>query len=144
MSASAQSFAVASIRPSAGPVRFEHDGEIQTSPGHLRMRDVTVATCIKWAYTVQDSQISGPGWLQSEHFDIVANADDPVGDKQMKLMMRTLLADRFKLAFHRQDKELRSYLMTVAKGGTNFMNRRRTRYHSGRIRLSVLSYEEPR
>ena len=81
------------------------------------MHDVTVAKCIKWAYTVQDSQISGPEWLQSGHFDIVAKADEPVGDEQMKLMMRARLADRFKLVFHRQNKELRSYLMTVAKSG---------------------------
>ncbi len=115
--ASAQSFAVVSIRPSAGEVQFEHDGNTRTDPGYLRMRDVTVATCIKWAYTVQDSQISGPEWLQSEHFDIVAKADEPVGNERMKLMMRTLLADRFGLAFHRQGKTLRSYVMTVAKRG---------------------------
>ncbi len=81
------------------------------------MRDVTVATCIKWAYGVQDSQISGPDWLQNEHYDITAKADEPVADEKMKLMMRALLADRFALSFHRQNKELRSYVMTVAKGG---------------------------
>ena len=50
------------------------------------MRDVAVNTCIKWAYGVQDSQISGPAWLQSEHFDIVAKADGPSSDEQMKLI----------------------------------------------------------
>jgi uncharacterized protein (TIGR03435 family) len=118
--ASAQSFAVASIRTSAQQVQFEHDGKTETTPGNLRMRDVTVATCIKWAYTLQDSQISGPEWLQTEHFDIMAKADEPVGDEQMKAMMRSLLKDRFQLSFHRQDKELRSYVMTVGKGGHKF------------------------
>jgi uncharacterized protein (TIGR03435 family) len=115
--ASAQTFAVASIRPSATEVQFEHDGKTVTTPGTVSMRDVTVATCIKWAYTVQDSQISGPAWLQSEHFDITAKADEPAADEQMKLMMRDLLAKRFALNFHRQNKELRSYVMTVAKSG---------------------------
>jgi uncharacterized protein (TIGR03435 family) len=115
--ASAQTFSAASIRPSAGQVQFEHDGKTEISPGNLRMRDVTVATCIKWAYGVQDSQILGPDWLQSEHFDIIARADEPVPGEQLKLMMGALLADRFKLTFHRQTKELRSYAMTVAKGG---------------------------
>lgn len=115
--ASAQTFAVASIRPSAAEVQFESDGKTATTPGNLTMRDVTVATCIKWAYGVQDSQISGPEWLKSEHFDIEAKADAPVPDDQLKLMMRALLADRFKLSFHRQEKELRSYVMTVAKSG---------------------------
>jgi uncharacterized protein (TIGR03435 family) len=110
-------FAVASIKPSAAEVKFEHDGKTEVFPGAVTMRDVTVATCIKWAYEVQDSQISGPGWLQSDHFDVMARADEPVAVEQLKLMMRTLLTDRFKFSFHRQDKELRSFLMTIAKGG---------------------------
>lgn len=117
VAASAQAFAVASIRPSAAEVKFEHDGKTETTPGTLRMQDVTVSTCIKWAYGVQDRQISGPEWLQSQHYDIVAKADAPATEDQMKLMLRTLLADRFKLSFHRQSKELKSYAMTVAKGG---------------------------
>jgi uncharacterized protein (TIGR03435 family) len=115
--ASAQTFAAASIRPSAGQVQFEHDGKTVTTPGNVTMRDVTAATCIKFAYGVQDSQISGPAWLQSEHFDILAKADTPVAEDQLKLMMQALLADRFKLSFHREPKELRSYVMTVAKSG---------------------------
>jgi uncharacterized protein (TIGR03435 family) len=115
--ASAQTFAAASIRTSAGQVQFEHDGKTVISPGNVTMRDVTLATCIKFAYGVQDSQISGPEWLQSEHFDILAKADTPVAADQLKLMMRALLAERFKLAFHRQNKELSAYAMTVAKGG---------------------------
>jgi uncharacterized protein (TIGR03435 family) len=117
IAACAQSFAVASIRPSAAEVKFERDGKTETAPGTLRMQDVTVSTCIKWAYGVQDRQISGPEWLQSQHYDIVAKADQPVAEDQLKLMLRTLLADRFKLSFHRQSKELRSYVMTVAKSG---------------------------
>jgi len=117
LTASAQAFAVASIRPSAAEVKFEHDGKTETTPGNLRMQDVTVSTCIKWAYGVQDSQISGPEWLQSQHYDIVAKADGPVAADQMKVMLRTLLADRFGLSFHRESKELRSYVLTVSKGG---------------------------
>ena len=113
----APAFAVASIRPSSAPVQFEHDGRTEITPGTLTMRDVTVATCIKWAYGVQDSQISGPEWLQSEHFDIVAKADEAVGSERLKPMMQTLLADRFRLAFHRQSRELSAFALTVSKGG---------------------------
>ena len=111
------SFAVATIRPSSGSIQFEHDGKTETSPGTLRMRDVTVHTCIKWAYGVQDSQISGPAWLDSDHFDITAKADAPATDEQMKQMLQTLLADRFKLNFHHQNKELKAFVLTVAKSG---------------------------
>jgi uncharacterized protein (TIGR03435 family) len=47
----------------------------------------------------------------------MAKADEPVAEDQLKLMLQTLLADRFKLSFHRQSKELKSYVMTVAKSG---------------------------
>jgi uncharacterized protein (TIGR03435 family) len=109
-------FAVTSIRPSAAPVPFEHDGRTETSPGALSMRDVSVITCIKWAYGVGEAQVAGPAWLQSERYDILAKADGPVGDEQLKLMLRTLLAERFKLAFQRETRELRGYALTVAKG----------------------------
>jgi uncharacterized protein (TIGR03435 family) len=110
-------FAVASIHPSAAEVRFEHDGTTETTPGTLRMRDVSVETCIKWAYGVQYSQISGPAWIDSDKFDITAKADAPATDDQMKLMLRSLLADRFKLSFHHENKDLKAFVLTIAKGG---------------------------
>jgi uncharacterized protein (TIGR03435 family) len=110
-------FAVATIRPSAAAVQFERDGKTETTPGTLRMRDVTVNTCIKWAYGVQDNQISGPDWVHSDRFDIIAKADEPANDDQMKLMLQRLLTDRFKLALHHQDKELKAFALTIAKGG---------------------------
>jgi len=116
-SAAGPEFAVASIRPSAEQVKFEHDGKTEFSPNGLRMRDVTVATCIKWAYGVQDSQIAGPRWMQQDHFDITARADAPVEKEQMKLMMQKLLADRFQLAFRRENRDMKAYELVVAKGG---------------------------
>lgn len=110
-------FAVAAIRPSGQQVKFEADGRTTTSLGHLLMKDVTVGTCIKWAYGVQQSQVVGPSWLTSEHFDIDAKADDPVDIPQLKLMLQALLAERFKLTLHHEKKELKSFVMTVAKSG---------------------------
>jgi uncharacterized protein (TIGR03435 family) len=110
-------FAVVSIRPSAEPVAFEHDGKTELSAIGLRMRDVTAATCIKWAYGVQDSQIVGPRWLQSDHFDIAARTDSPTEIEQMKLMMQNMLTDRFQLVFRRERREMKAYELKVAKGG---------------------------
>jgi uncharacterized protein (TIGR03435 family) len=117
VSAQQPAFAVATIRPSSAAVQFEHDGKTETTPGTLRMRDVSVQTCIKWAYGVQNSQITGPAWIDSEKFDITAKADAPATEEQMKLMLQTLLTDRFKLSFHHQSKELKAFVLTVAKGG---------------------------
>jgi uncharacterized protein (TIGR03435 family) len=110
-------FAVATIRPSAAEVQFDRDGKTEISAGMLHMQDVTVRTCIKWAYGVQESQITGPDWMRSEHFDIVAKADGPANSDAMKQMMQALLAERFKLGFHRENKESKAFVMTVAKGG---------------------------
>ena len=115
--AMAQEFAVASIRPSAEAVRFESDGQTTVTPGGVRMRDVTLETCIKWAYGVQRSQVSGPGLLTSERYDLVAKADEAAGEPKMRLMMRVLLKERFQLAFHTERRELRSFALTLAKGG---------------------------
>ena len=115
--AQAPSFAVATIRPSAADVQFEADGETTTTPTTLRMRDVTVDTCIKWAYDVQEAQVAGPDSLRSQRYDIQAKADDPVTEEQMRMMLRQLLADRFKLTFHRETREMRALALTAVHPG---------------------------
>lgn len=110
-------FSVATIRPSAGDVKFEHDGKIEVLPDGVRMQDVLLTSCIKWAYGVQDSQISGPSFLQAQRYDIAAKVEAPATQDEMKMVVRALLADRFKLSFHRENRELNSYALVVAKGG---------------------------
>src|SRR5882762_787855 len=93
-SASAQiTFAVASIRPSSQQVQFERDGKTDLTPGTLRMHDVTIQTCIKWAYGVQRAQVVGSDDLEQIHYDIEAKSDEPVKPEAMKLMMQALLTD---------------------------------------------------
>ena len=113
-------FAVASVRPGAAPVKFESDGRTTVLPGTLHMQDVTIKTCIKWAYGVQRPQVVGPGLLTSERYDILAKADSPAAEDEMKAMMRTLLSERFQLAFHHEQREMKAFALTVAKGGARF------------------------
>jgi len=68
------------------------------------MRDVTLQSRISWAYSVQDFRISGA--LGADRFDIAARAATPVAVPTLRTMLGTLLAERFKLAFHRDTKEL--------------------------------------
>jgi uncharacterized protein (TIGR03435 family) len=65
-----------------------------------------------------------PGWVKTDRFDIIAKVADadvpawrslPVSEKQR--MIREVLGDRFKLAFHRESREQPVYAMVVAKGG---------------------------
>ena len=105
-------FEVASIRPSQeGREAFE------VLPGSITMRNMRLTGAIRWAYNVLDVQVYGPDWLNTTRFDIVAKAGAPAKEPEMKRMMQTLLADRFKLELHRQTKEVNAMVLTVAKGG---------------------------
>jgi uncharacterized protein (TIGR03435 family) len=83
-------------------------------------KDYTLKLLIAAAYNLSPKTISGgPGWLESDHFDILAVTPGeirPTRDEQMS-MLRGLLADRFKLSGHREQKEFSIYELQVAKSG---------------------------
>ncbi len=80
----------------------------------------TLKLLIAAAYDLNPQVISGgPAWIASDHYDIVAltpGETQPSRDQQMS-MLRTLLAERFKLAFHREQKEFSIYELQVTKNG---------------------------
>jgi uncharacterized protein (TIGR03435 family) len=83
-------------------------------------KSYTLKLLIAAAYDLNPHTISGgPGWIESDHYDIVAVTPGevrPSHDEQMS-MLRNLLTDRFKLTFHREQKEFSIYELKVAKGG---------------------------
>jgi uncharacterized protein (TIGR03435 family) len=93
---------------------------VDHTPGSLTMRNVSMKSAIQWAYNVKNYQVSGPGWLETERFDINGKAPGEVAEDQLRLMLQTLLTDRFKLTFHREEKVLPVYALTVGKGGPKF------------------------
>ena len=113
--AAAQSFEVASVKsnPSGGRGREQ----IQTTPISLTMRNISLAVCIQWAYEVRRDQVAGPDWMKTERYDILAKSVAPASEKDSRVMMRSLLAERFHLTFHRETKPMDVYEMTVGKGG---------------------------
>jgi uncharacterized protein (TIGR03435 family) len=111
-------FDVASVRSSEGGGSRREN--VQVSPGSLSMRNVTLKSAIRWAYHVMDYQVTGPDWINFERYDISAKAADAAGDKELQLMLQALLAERFKLALHRETKELACFVMVAAKGGLKF------------------------
>ena len=73
------------------------------------------------AYDVKTYQVSGPSWLQGaglagQRFDIVANLPEGATKEQIPQMLQALLAERFKLAIHRDSKDQAIYAMVVGKG----------------------------
>lgn len=115
-------FDVASIKASTVVSPGDTNPEsIDIAPsGRLMMRNVRLSSCLKWAFDVQDSQVSGPGWIESERYDIIAQAGGPTTTNNLKLMLRSLLADRFKLALHYAKKESSVYGLVVSKNGPKF------------------------
>jgi len=82
--------------------------------------NTTLADLITFAYGIHVKQIAGaPAWVESEKYDLAAqpNGEGQPNDKQWKTMIQKLLADRFKLAFHRDKKELSVYAIVVGKNG---------------------------
>ncbi len=117
------SFDVASIKVSqnnrpGGRGPFQNN--VQATPGSLSMRNVTLKASIAWAYHVFEFQVSGPDWLDSGRFDIVAKAAGPAAEPQLRIMLQNLLADRFKVAVHHQTKEMSAYLLLLGKNGPKF------------------------
>ena len=88
---------------------------INTTKGTDTLRNVTLNSCIKWAYGLQDPQISGPDWITAERYDIVAKSSGPTSEGELRLMLRTLLADRFKLIVHSEIRSLSVIALTVGK-----------------------------
>jgi uncharacterized protein (TIGR03435 family) len=84
-------------------------------------KDYTLKLLIAAAYNLNPRTISGgPGWMESDHYDITAVTPGealPTRDEQMA-MLQSLLADRFKLTFHREQKEFSIFALQVAKGGS--------------------------
>ena len=88
---------------------------ITTSRDSVTLRNVTLNSCIKWAYGLQDPQIVGPDWITIERYDIVAKPGAPTSEEQLKLMLRALLAERFKLVVHSDTRTLAVIALAVGK-----------------------------
>ncbi len=112
------SFEVATIKPS----RPEAPGQSLTVRGRtFGTLNFTVRLMMTFAYGLHPDQIiGGPDWIGSDKFDITAEPEGTgmPNDKQWRSMLGKLLADRYKLTFHREKKELPVYALMVLKTGS--------------------------
>jgi len=115
-------FEVASVKPAA-PITgnriqvMMRGGPGSPDPGQITYSNVTVKNVLMNAYGVKGFQISGPGWLDSERYDIVAKLPRGATKAQFMVMLQNLLAERFKLTLHREKKDLPMYALVVGKNG---------------------------
>ena len=120
------SFEVASIKPNhSGDRRFF----VSWQPGRFNANGMTLKFLITMAYDVKEFQVSGgPGWVNSDRYDIDAKEPDSIAQELEKLpdeqrepladsMLQSLLADRFQLKLTRGTKDMPAYALVVAKNG---------------------------
>jgi uncharacterized protein (TIGR03435 family) len=112
-------FDVGSVKASQSGTGGDRRGRdnIQVSPGSVTMRNVSLKSCIAWAWHVFSYQVNGPDWVDSERYEIAGKANGPATEDQLRLMMQGLLQERFKLAVHHQTKVLSAYVLVPGKNG---------------------------
>jgi uncharacterized protein (TIGR03435 family) len=86
------------------------------NPSSVRMGNLSLRALVRMAYGVLDAQLEAPGWLADVSFDIVAKPPDGYDSSQLPALVRNLLADRFKLAVHREPKEVGGFALRVVNG----------------------------
>jgi uncharacterized protein (TIGR03435 family) len=85
--------------------------------GRYEIRNATMVDLIRTAYTVDgENVLGGPNWLEYDRFDVVALVPPNTTPDTQKLMLRALLADRFKLAVRRDTKPAAGLVLAVGKG----------------------------
>jgi uncharacterized protein (TIGR03435 family) len=108
------SFEVASVKPNTS--RISNALPLSRANGSYSASNVALKSVIANAYEVQIFQVEGgPDWLTSERFDIIARGRDGTPDRLRPAMLRTLLAERFKLAAHFDTREQQVYALVLAR-----------------------------
>ena len=111
------SFAVATIKPH-DPA--SHNMGFDATGDRFTIRNQSVTSLMTFAYSAHPRQIVGaPDWALHDRYDIEGTTDT-LGEpslRQQQEMVQKLLADRFQLKFHRDQRELSVYAIQIAKGG---------------------------
>lgn len=72
---------------------------------------------LRVAYGLTCPQINGPGWLDTDRFDVAAKSPQDVPDSDLKSMLQSLLKERFQLAVHIETQNISVFDLIVSKGG---------------------------
>jgi uncharacterized protein (TIGR03435 family) len=121
-------FEVASIKPTPASAL----GKRIAAPGNrLVLNGLSLKELIRLAYgpgggssLPPDFVTRGPGWIDDIRYDIECKAEGNAPPQQRLEMLRTLLAERFKLRFHYESKETAAYILAVENNGPKLKERK--------------------
>ena len=112
-------FEVASIRPAEQDNSKHFDGD----PSTLRIHNYTLEDLIAAAYDVDTREVVGiPKGMESASYDIRATIPEEFAKVKLSRMVQSLLADRFRLVIHREERQISGYALVVTKKGPKLKN----------------------
>jgi uncharacterized protein (TIGR03435 family) len=112
-------FEVASLKPAA-PNNMGDGFSLSVFPGgRLRGANMSLRQMIQIAWDLkQKNLVTGDGnWLDSQKYDLDAKVSGALGEPEARVMMQTLLLERFNLKYHRETRQLPVYFLELAKSG---------------------------
>jgi uncharacterized protein (TIGR03435 family) len=107
-------FDVTSVKPNTSG---EIGGSSKAEPGRYVGVNVTLRRVIGLAYLPVQDIVGGPGWINTDRFDIEGKSAGAANREQLQEMLRSLLADRFALAVHREVRQLPAYSLVTRPDG---------------------------
>jgi uncharacterized protein (TIGR03435 family) len=117
-------FEVASVKPAPvpttggvffGPAR---GGPGTPDPGQITWSFVRLQDLLTTAYDVKPYQVSGPGWLATERYNVVAKVPMGATKEQVRVMWQNLIRERFTLVLHHESKEFQVEDLVIGKDGS--------------------------
>lgn len=117
-------FEVATVRPSppisslaAQAASGKIDLGMRSDATQFDMKFMSLTNLIATAYKVKPYQIVGPDWMKTQLWEIHARLPEGSTKEQIPEMLQSLLAERFKMTFHMENREHPVYALTVSKSG---------------------------
>ncbi len=115
-------FEVANITPAAQPTpELFRSGKIHigmtVDGSRVDIGGMPLTTLIQQAFRVKPFQVIAADWMRESRWDILAKLPEGGSEAQIPEMLQALLADRFKMTVHRENKELPVYALVLGKGG---------------------------
>jgi uncharacterized protein (TIGR03435 family) len=108
-------FEVATVRPSPDEPQNQVNVGLHVDGAQVRIAYFTLKDYIRMAYRIRISQVFGPDWISSDRFDIAATIPEGHKPAEFREMLQTLLAERFQLKFHKEQREFSAYALVLGK-----------------------------
>jgi uncharacterized protein (TIGR03435 family) len=97
--------------------RATWSNSIEVHDGSLTMRNVSLTMMVAWAYDVQRPRVAALEGSNSQRYEVQAKAGRLAPESELKQMLQALLAERFHLTVHRENRTMEVLAIVVPKGG---------------------------